>query len=235
MKTINLSKKKRFGEIFNENNHMSFHFILDASALEKGLGNIKQWIPCNDSNFLLQLYIPTYTLHELDFQKFKRKSYAARESLKFIDQLEDTSYFQLIIEFPDLVDLITWSEVSQFMKKTDTCLSLLNPRHKNLLKSCIYKCYLEEKENVEWILVTEDPVIRQLAVEFQIPYFSIVEADQLISQKQHKNIYMNNVKFSKYLVKKSIKQIQNEGKEIYKTKFDRMVYAPRGHGELWTP
>ncbi|ODV98490.1 hypothetical protein PACTADRAFT_31881 [Pachysolen tannophilus NRRL Y-2460] len=59
------------------------HLILDPSALVRGIGNIKKWA----SDYSLVLFIPFYTLHELDYIKRGVSLLAtnARESIKFID------------------------------------------------------------------------------------------------------------------------------------------------------
>lgn len=76
----------------------SVNFILDPSALTLGLGNIERWFDKNyfqaqvkdkDVKIVLNLYLPTYTLNELDYQ---RKgpivgSTRAQEALKFIDRI----------------------------------------------------------------------------------------------------------------------------------------------------
>lgn len=223
-----------------------FSFVLDASSLEKGVGNIKRW--CEEStsdsspHVTLNLYIPTFTIQELDFLRYKRKSYAAKESLKFIDSIETNENVDVIIEFPDLLDTITWFDVLKFqqqpvpeyeMNGTNSTRALPR-RFKNLLKSCIYKCHLESGNDETWSLIAEDPQVRKLATAFQIPTVSLLEADNMVSMKTNKQAFKQNQKFNKYLKKKSTKEV-NAGKEIYKTKFDSMVYAPRGSGDLWLP
>ncbi|SCU78119.1 LAMI_0A03510g1_1 [Lachancea mirantina] len=221
-----------------------FCYILDASALEKGVGHIKKW--CDQENkrsdVALSLYIPSYTLQELDFLKFRRNSPTAREALHFIDHTTTCQDGpEIIIEFPDLLDTIVWSEVLAFQTQelpeydlTGATQRSLLRRYKMLLKSCVYKCHLEGRNDKTWILVTEDSTVRRLANAFQIPYCSVVAADGDISRQVDKRSHRRNVKFNKYLKKKSTKEVTN-GKEVYKTNFSDMMYAPRGGGELWSP
>lgn len=79
-------------------NTRNINFILDHSAFVRGIGNIKRWF--NDeyiqSNFeakagekiQLNIYIPSYTLHEFDYVKKGNTMMAtnAREAIKFIDK-----------------------------------------------------------------------------------------------------------------------------------------------------
>ncbi|ODV84231.1 hypothetical protein CANARDRAFT_8907 [[Candida] arabinofermentans NRRL YB-2248] len=63
-----------------------FHFIIDPSALVYGgIGKIKKW----KTEYTVVMYIPHYTLRELDFLKKAFNSLIAvnaRESVRFIDQ-----------------------------------------------------------------------------------------------------------------------------------------------------
>ncbi|SCU93881.1 LADA_0G05336g1_1 [Lachancea dasiensis] len=218
-------------------------YIIDASCLEKGIGNVKRWCePSQATKFArLNLYIPTFTLQELDFLKYRRNSYTAKEALRFIDRADFPQNIDMIIEFPELLDTIIWSdvlehqvaEVAEYDVKGNSSRSL--PRRlKNLLKSCTYKCHLEGSNNQHWVLVTEDPQVRHLADAFAIPHCSLVTADQEISKKLDKRSFQQNIKFSDYLKKKSVKDTTN-GKEVYRAKFDQVMYANRGPGDLWTP
>ena len=220
-------------------------YILDASSLEKGIGNVKRWCdPEQARKFAsLSLYIPSFTLQELDFLRYRRNSYTAKESLRFIDQAEFPSTVDVMIEFPELLDTILWSdvldrqvqEVAEFDLRPNSSSPRALPRRlRNLLKSCVYKCHLEGANGQTWTLISEDPAIRNLALAFQIPCCSLVAADQEICKKLDKRAAQQNAKFSSYLKKKSIKDVSN-GKEVYRAKFDQAMYASRGSGDLWTP
>lgn len=76
------------------------NFILDPSAFTLGLGNIERWfddsyfqsqVKDKSENIHLNMYLPTYTLHELDYQKRGPivGSTKALEALKFIDRMLD--------------------------------------------------------------------------------------------------------------------------------------------------
>ncbi|KAH3674438.1 hypothetical protein WICMUC_003275 [Wickerhamomyces mucosus] len=62
------------------------HYILDVSAFTKGLGTIKRWIESPERDVVL--FIPRYTIHELDFLKKGVDMIArnARESIRFIEK-----------------------------------------------------------------------------------------------------------------------------------------------------
>ncbi|CAR22849.1 Nmd4p [Lachancea thermotolerans CBS 6340] len=221
-------------------------YILDASSLEKGIGNVKRWCDSQRAHKFsrLSLYIPTFTLQELDFLRYRRNSHTAKESLHFIDQTEFPPTVDMIIEFPELLDTILWSDVldhqgadaaPEFDLRAGAPTARALPRRlRNLLKSCVYKCHLEGANNQTWTLITEDPAIRGLAQAFQIPCCSLVTADQEICKKLDKRAAQQNAKFSSYLKKKSTREVSN-GKEVYRAKFDQAIYAPRGAGELWSP
>ncbi|GEQ67136.1 hypothetical protein JCM33374_g799 [Metschnikowia sp. JCM 33374] len=81
-----------------ENPVRSVNFILDPSAFTLGLGNIERWfdqeyfrsqVKDKEEHIHLNLYLPTYTLHELDYQKRGPivGSTKASEALKFIDRI----------------------------------------------------------------------------------------------------------------------------------------------------
>ncbi|KAI5960141.1 NMD4 [Candida pseudojiufengensis] len=101
----NGSKNGAFPNITQPNDSKrQVKLILDQTAFVRGIGNIKRWF--NDdyinSNFnknsepiLLELHIPSYTLHEFEFVKKGTSISAtnAREAIKFIDNhLENYNY-----------------------------------------------------------------------------------------------------------------------------------------------
>lgn len=70
---------------------MEFRFILDPSALVYGgIGKIRKWcVPCPRGQATAVLYVPYYTLNELDFLKKVYNpliSSNARDSIRFIDE-----------------------------------------------------------------------------------------------------------------------------------------------------
>ncbi|SCW01765.1 LAFE_0E06766g1_1 [Lachancea fermentati] len=223
-----------------------FCYILDASSLEKGIGNIKRWCEpaTNARDVHLSLYIPSFTLQELDFLRYRRNSATARESLRFLDQTDASDRVDVIIEFTDLLDAIPWSDVLEHQVLDVPELDArsgngpasrpLPRRFKNLLKSCVYKCHLEGSNQKSWTLVTEDPTVCRLAHAFQIPVCSLVEADNCVSKSVDRRSFEQSVRFNKNLKRRTVKEI-SDGKEVYKAKFDDTVYAPRGAGELWAP
>lgn len=220
----------------------TYNLIVEASSFEKGLGNIKRWCQDCPENMILRLYIPTFTLNELDFLRYKRKSYVARESLKFIDGVHDHKHTspEVIIEFPDILDIIPWSEVLDFVGNNAKDIDILNKlpkRQKNLIKSCLYKCQFDEdSDGLKWILLTEDPQIRDLANICRIPWCSIVDADSALTKELNSKQYKENERFNKLIVKNGIKEeTSKHGHRVVKTNFENTVYAPRGAGELWSP
>lgn len=75
------------------------NLILDPSAFTRGIGNIKRWYTDEyikgvnqkvlNAHTIVNLYIPSYTLHEFEYLKKGTSMIAtyARQSIKFIDQL----------------------------------------------------------------------------------------------------------------------------------------------------
>lgn len=220
-----------------------YNFILDASCFEKGLGIIKRWLKECPGKVKLRLYIPTYTLNELDFLKFKKKSYTAKESLKFIDIVctdNDSSFGpEFIIEFPEILELVTWSEVLEFVNdasKKDT-LNKLPGRIKGLMKSCLYKCQFDDgSDGLKWIFISEDPLVRDMADICRVPCCSIVDADSILDKDMNTTAYQENQKFNNLVSQNGIKEeTSTRGKKTVTTKFENTLYAPRGSGKLWTP
>lgn len=81
----------------------SVNLILDHSAFIKGIGNVKRWFNKEyiEKNFMgglhekvhLNIFIPTYTLHEFDFVKKGTSMLAtnAREAIRLIDNFFENS------------------------------------------------------------------------------------------------------------------------------------------------
>lgn len=215
-----------------------YNFILDASAFERGLGNIKRWCEVCKGKAKLNLYIPTFTLNELDFLQQRHKSFNARESLSFIDNLEprlgkvQNPELDMIIEFPDILDVIQWSDVN--INNIET-INKLPRRFKNLLKSCVYKCHLDDSDKAQWILVTEDSQVRKIADQCNIPWCSIIEVDSILSKEFKDKSFQEIEKFNDLLLKNGVSQVNEDGENVVKTKFKKTMYASRGKGSLWTP
>lgn len=219
-----------------------YNFILDASSFEKGLGNIKRWCEECPDKVKLRLYIPTYTLNELDFLRFRRKSYIAKESLKFIDAVsngDSTANPEFIIEFPEILELVTWSEVLEHVSENSQrdVLNKLPKRFKLLIKSCLFKCQFDDgSDGLKWIFITEDLQICDLATICNIPCCSIVDADSILNKDMNTSAYKENEKFNDLVAKSGIRQKTTvKGKKVVTTQFGNTVYAPRGSGELWRP
>ncbi|KAL3232597.1 Nonsense-mediated decay protein 4 [Nakaseomyces bracarensis] len=240
-----------------------YNFILDASAFEKGLGNVKRWcqVPKQGSkdSVHLRFYVPTFTLQELNFLQGRHKSFPAKEALKFIDKLETLTSdnqsnhtvigrkvdddirtdLELFIEFPDILDAVSWSTVLDQVTEGPSVVDSLNKlpkRFKLLLKSCVFKCHLENDDGLRWILLTEDPQVRKIATQCHIPWVSIVDADSVISRDMNDRSFRNSEKFNNTMLKRGVTKGEDlNGREVVKTSFDQTVYASRGSGKLWTP
>lgn len=264
----------------------NYHFVVDASAFEKGLGNIKrwdQWLNGKNSKKLsdmihMELYVPVFTTRELEFLQFRRRSNNAKDALKFIgQQLNQQNHanspqahrpLELIMEYEDILSTIPWSEVN--INRLDR-INRVPKRFKDLLKSCTYKCRLiddiitngETNEDViievqdetgisnnkdnqneintgsaaagRWILITEDPEIRQFADLCNIPHCSIVQIDSLLSKDLNDKTFKDTKKFNDMVLKNGIKEVSSDGNDMVKTKFKKTIYASRGSGKLWTP
>ncbi|CDO92414.1 unnamed protein product [Kluyveromyces dobzhanskii CBS 2104] len=229
---------------------MILNFIIDSSSFEKGLGNVTIWSKLNDPKVIINAYLPLFTIQELDFQRFKRKSVVAKKALHFIDQLKDSASFKLHLEYPELNEAISWNETAKLSYQQGGSIPI---RFKKLLKSCYYKCHYRAAQDVEgdsegsaenadpsdkgWVLVTEDDTVRGLAEQFQIPYISVVEADAIINACIKDPSYVGNQDFSKKVIKRANKvKEQQGGKKVFVTSFDSDFLAPRNKGgELWTP
>lgn len=247
--------------------HMSsanqYNFILDASAFEKGLGNIKRWAVNCPKKVKLRFYIPTYTLRELDFLQHRRKSFNAREALKFIDDLsskpagfdpirtnsgngaatvmnttasppeETNTHIELFVEFPEILSTIPWSQVN--VDNIDY-VNKAPRRLRDLLKSCTFKCSPEENDDgLHWILITEDPQIQSLVGYCNIPWCSIVDADSILSKDLNDRSFRASERFNKLILKNGVKEQNVFGQDCVKTDFSKDVYASRGKGKLWSP
>ncbi|CAL9729278.1 nonsense-mediated decay protein 4 [Monosporozyma unispora] len=264
----------------------NYHFVVDASAFEKGLGNIKRWdqwlngknLKKSSKKIHMELYVPVFTMRELEFLQFRRRSNNAKDALKFIEQQlniqnhsnspQSHRSLELIMEYEDILNTIPWAEVN--INRVDR-INRVPKRFKDLLKSCTYKCRLSsdisiygesddddiievqdesditnnnndhyETENGSgntgrWILVTEDPEIRQFADLCNIPHCSIVQIDSLLSKDLNDKTFKDTKKFNDMVMKNGIKEVSSNGDDIVKTKFKKTIYASRGSGKLWTP
>lgn len=222
-----------------------YNFVVDASAFEKGLGNIKRWSTecCKDVE--INFYLPTFTLNELDFMQHRRKSFAAKESLKFIDHLTNVSPYDMkgeeelqnqidvTVEFPEVLSCIDWEQVN--VNRIGT-IDRLPKRVKNLLKSATYKCTeAENDDGKRWILLTEDQQIRQYAKDCEIPCCSIVDVDNILSKELNLKSFRNSEKFNNMVKRNGTEKVDEHGENIVMTDFNKAMYASRGNGKLWTP
>lgn len=218
-----------------------YNFVVEASAFEKGLGNIRRWSVDCPSQLKFKLYIPTVTLRELDFLQHRRKSFNARESLKFIDQLTTipmlgraaNEHMEITMEFPEVLDSIDWNNVNI---NGIEAIDRLPRRLKNLLKSAVYKCSeLENDDGLHWILLTEDQQIRDLAVQCNIPCCSIIDADGILSKELNDKSFQESQKFNKLVKKHGTSKQNPNGEDFVMTNFNKTMYASRGKGKLWSP
>lgn len=84
---------------YTKNKARIVNVILDHSSFVRGIGNIKRWFnqeyvkanmdPKSDEDVFLNIYIPSYTLHEFDYAKKGTSMMAtnAREAIRFIDKI----------------------------------------------------------------------------------------------------------------------------------------------------
>ncbi|KAK6465039.1 hypothetical protein DFJ63DRAFT_5010 [Scheffersomyces coipomensis] len=110
------------------------NLILDHTAFIRGIGNVKRWfndeyvktnMNTSKGSITLNIYIPSYTLHEFDFAKkgMSMSASNAREALRFIDKFiesegepkENTTNpisYNLIIEGPG--ETVEWKECLRY-------------------------------------------------------------------------------------------------------------------------
>ncbi|KAK6458084.1 uncharacterized protein RJT20DRAFT_28815 [Scheffersomyces xylosifermentans] len=111
----------------------SINLILDHSAFVRGIGNIKRWfnddyvktnLGKNSEAINLNIFIPSYTLHEFDFIKKGTSMTAtnAREAIRFIDKFFESDpkfsddnpiMYNLIIQAPN-EDGPPWNECMKY-------------------------------------------------------------------------------------------------------------------------
>lgn len=104
-----------------DSNERQVRLILDHTAFVRGIGNIKRWFNedyvnqnfrKSDEVVCLNLYIPSYTLHEFEFVKKGTSITAtnAREAIRFVDKYLETDFeedeqtklkYNLLLETPD--------------------------------------------------------------------------------------------------------------------------------------
>lgn len=111
------------------------NLILDHSALIRGLGNVKRWVnkqfieqqlktnkKSSDEKIHLDLYLPLYTLHELEFLRRGSSTLASNavQALKFIDQILDGEHEQELAEFNDFDQLESTETSFAEPKRTDS-------------------------------------------------------------------------------------------------------------------
>lgn len=223
-----------------------YNFVVDASAFEKGLGNIKRWSSECCGAVRIAFYLPTYTLNELEYMQSRRKSFAARESLKFIDSLTNESPYDsaetqqqrqrqidVAVEFPEVLSCVPWDHVNVHRIGA---IDRLPRRLKNLLRSAAYKCAASENDDGKrWILLAEDPQIRQYARDCEIPCCSIVDVDNILSRELNLKSFRNSERFNSMVRGSGTERVDDSGASVVLTDFDKPLYAARGSGKLWTP
>lgn len=122
------------------------HFILDHSACTLGIGNIQRWFDrefvqsqlADSAKIHLNLYIPQYTLEELDFQRRGPMVgiSLAQEALKLIDTLFESE------SSTDGVEAFDFDEVARNENDED---ANINEDNSNSLNSPIpYSIFIEE-------------------------------------------------------------------------------------------
>lgn len=122
------------------------HFILDHSACTLGIGNIQRWF---DQEFVqsqlpksakihLNLYIPQYTLGELDFQRRGPMVgiSLAQEALKLIDTLFESE------SSADSLDVLDAEEYGEQGNDNDACN--LNDKPKGISSPIPFNIFIEE-------------------------------------------------------------------------------------------
>ncbi|KAF3991062.1 hypothetical protein FT663_01816 [Candidozyma haemuli var. vulneris] len=231
------------------------NLVLDHFAFVRGIGNVKRWFNKEyiesmladkaDARVLLNIYIPTYTLHEFDFAKKGTSITAsnARDALKLIDEVldeeqavpsfgpdgEETAVperpkltYNLLIEqrnpsYPNWERCLKYqiqapkvkdfpyhktklantvlgrpkaADVEEEKKEAEETASV-PPRLKHLIRSCVYKKYIdpfhpefELNNGAQWKLVTEDSVTKVWLNSFGIDCLNVNEAELLIFQSE---------------------------------------------------
>lgn len=230
------------------------NLVLDHFAFVRGIGNVKRWFnkeytdsileDKSDTRVILNLYIPTYTLHEFEFAKKGTTITAsyARDALKLIDQVLDQEQsvpsfgpedgeaapevpkftYNLLLEqrnssYPYWDKCLKYQvqppKVKDFPyhktklantvlgrpkapdaeeeKKEAEELASVPPRLKHLIRSCVYKKYIdpfhpefEYNNGAQWKLVTEDAVTKVWLTSFGIDCLNVNEAELLIFKSQ---------------------------------------------------
>lgn len=94
-----IKKASKEAKALPEHKSRHINVILDHSAFVRGIGNIKRWFnqeyikahidPTAKEDIYLNIYIPSYTLHEFDYVKKGTSMMAtnAREAIRFIDKI----------------------------------------------------------------------------------------------------------------------------------------------------
>lgn len=105
---------KPASDCLNQHQTRTINLILDHSAFVRGIGNIKRWfnleyinsnLTNKQENIQLNIYIPSYTLHEFDFVKKGTSMMAtnAREAIRFIDRIFEREDIKLNGSTPENV------------------------------------------------------------------------------------------------------------------------------------
>lgn len=203
----------------------SYQLIIDSSALERGLGNIRRW---ERAGSRVKIYVPTYTLNELEYLSRRVQSTIAREALLYLEQYTDIEH-----EIPEIVDAVSWREVLGLADSASiNMLNKLPARLKQLLRSCVYKRHLDNPED-HWVLLTEDARIREAALCCQIPCATVVEVDSMLSKDLNDYSFRQSAKFNEKLLRSA----KNKDPEhaVAVTDFKKSLFANRGKGKLWSP
>lgn len=190
-------------------NSRSLNFILDTSALLQGMGNVKRWFDAKYStaqllknqgkaaeNLSINCYIPANTLYEL--QDIRRNSSIqgpnAKWALSFLDQIldSDATNNEMSNEVAPEKNLLsynvelesrtrsfpTWNTALKYTMHTEK-VDDLDMGTKFLIRSCVFKAFIERKSSERWYVITEDVSRRKVGL-FGVDCLNVNEAELLL-------------------------------------------------------
>lgn len=235
--------------------------ILDPSALIRGIGHIRKWV----EKYNLVIFIPEYTLRELDFTKRGVSLMAtnARESIRLIDKMSslDDEFMNFhtetqVTEIKSKVLIQTPEEAGPNFK---TCLKYKRknplvkdfPNYKTEFDSLnsigLKKVDHESKEEVD----INSKAVMPLKLRFLIrscyeKKFNDRNNWIIVAEDPIVRIWLKtfNLDTSDLTQLENLLTNNNSERTLYdptskdelvKEKFETMDYADRGKGQLWTP
>ncbi|CAI5756842.1 unnamed protein product [Candida verbasci] len=222
----------------NNKNVRQVRLILDHTAFVRGIGNVKRWfnkeyIKSNvsrDNELInLNIYIPSYTLHEFDFAKKGTSISAtnAREAIKFIDtylenvgnliddnkddELENYVNYNVEIESPN-DNIPNWNQCSKFKVHSPRVKEF--PNFKTTFDShLIGQNTQNDSENMNSFIKNFETSVSLNKTESSMHYQNVLANQERYAEMPVRLKYLIKTCIFKRFLEKTIPKIENDAEQ----------------------